>query len=357
MTKCQNLRQRICSALLGEKPDQIPFTIYECMLPQCKIERQLRNQGLCIVNRSTPVCQAHFKNVNIRAVHSTENGKKLIRTEYETPYGPLCTIVEPAGFTSWTHKRLFTNADDYKPLLYLIKSQEFEPNYDAFNKAQELGQDDIFYRGDIDLEPLQTLVSRYMGAEVFGMEWHDNQDEVIKLYEAIVEQHRTIYSICAKSPGLAFNYGGNVVPEIIGGERFAKYYIPHYNEAAEVLHAKGKLLGVHFDANCKLFAPYIARSKIDYIEAFTPAPDTDMTLAEARDLWPDKVLWINFPSSVHLETHEVIAQTARDLIRQARYPEKFIMGITEDIPVSRWQGNLLTISKVLNEESALFCAI
>jgi len=28
---------------------------------------------------------------------------------------------------------------------------------------------------------------------------------------------------------------------------------------------------------------------LDYIEAFTPAPDTDMTLAAARKAWPDKV--------------------------------------------------------------------
>ena len=54
----------------------------------------------------------------------------------------------------------------------------------------------------------------------------------------------------------------------------------------------------------------IAGTALDYIEAFTPAPDTDMTLAEARAAWPDKVLWINFPSSVHLKPNAEVEQTA-----------------------------------------------
>ena len=38
----------------------------------------------------------------------------------------------------------------------------------------------------------------------------------------------------------------------------------------------------------------IAGTSLDYIEAFTPAPDTDMTLGAAREAWPGKVLWLNF---------------------------------------------------------------
>jgi hypothetical protein len=57
------------------------------------------------------------------------------------------------------------------------------------------------------------------------------------------------------------------------------------------------------------------------IEAFTRAPDTDMTLREALDAWPDKVLWINFPSSLHLADTDTIRRTTRELLgRIARAP-------------------------------------
>ena len=184
------------------------------------------------------------------------------------------------------------------------------------------------------------------------MEWSDNRDEILRLVDALTAKRREIYPICAESPALAFNYGGNVTPEIIGLERFEKYYVPHYNEAAEILHQKGKLIGVHFDANCRVIAKAIAATDLDYIEAFTPAPDTDMTLAEARRAWPEKVLWINFPSSVHLASLEKIRQTTQDLLDQAGSCENFIMGITEDVPEDRWRTNLLEISSVLSRGAA-----
>ena len=137
--------------------------------------------------------------------------------------------------------------------------------------------------------------------EDFCIEWMDRRDEVLKLYDQIVENRRRVYPIVAASPASHANYGGNVVPEVIGLENFRKYYVPHYNEAAEVLHKHGKLIGCHYDANCRLLAEAIGGTDLDYIEAFTPAPDTDMSLGEARQAWPDKVLWLNFPSSVHLQ--------------------------------------------------------
>jgi hypothetical protein len=343
-------RESIEVVLMGGVADHIPFTIYENKIPQCAAERQLRNQGVCIIQRiSPPVYRTIMPNVNVTALSYTEDGKQLVKTQYETPVGALYTIAEPAGFTTWMHKRLFSRPDDYKPLLYLINDMQFESNYDEFAYALKVDGGDSFFRGSLGLEPMQALIFEYMSAETFCTEWFDRRDEILKLYNALVEKRRQVYHLCADSPCLAFNYGGNVTPEILGLERFETYYVPHYNEAADVLHKKGKLIGVHFDANCKLIAAAIAQTKLDYIEAFTPAPDTDMTLAEARHAWPDKTLWINFPSSVHLESIETIKQTTRDLLVQMGSPKRFIMGITEDIPEDRWRQNLLAISETLLE--------
>ena len=86
----------------------------------------------------------------------------------------------------------------------------------------------------------------------------------------------------------------------MGPPRYREFCLPLVRECAEFLHRKGKLLGTHLDGNNRPWARDVAEAPFDYIEAFTPAPDTDMTLREALDAWPDKVLWINFPSSLHL---------------------------------------------------------
>src|SRR5690606_10562187 len=102
-------------------------------------------------------------------------------------------------------------------------------------------------------------------------------------------------------------------------------------------------VGCHFDDHCRLLADLIGQTDLDYIEAFTPAPDTDMTLAEARAAWPNKVLWINFPSSLHLRDDDQVRQRTAALIDEAGRAEGLLIGITEDIPARRWQGSCRAI--------------
>jgi hypothetical protein len=117
------------------------------------------------------------------------------------------------------------------------------------------------------------------------------------------------------------------------------------------MHRHGKLIGCHFDANCRLLAKAIAGTGLDYIEAFTPAPDTDMTLAEARAAWPDKALWLNYPSSVHLRSDAAVEQATVDLVSELPTVDGLIIGITENIPPDRWQGSCRAIMDGLDRHA------
>ena len=66
-------RTRVEAILRGDLPDKVPLTMYECMAPQCVAERQLRNQGMCIVFR-TPVFATHTPNVVHRSEHFDLDG-------------------------------------------------------------------------------------------------------------------------------------------------------------------------------------------------------------------------------------------------------------------------------------------
>ena len=337
-------RQRVEAALHGGRADKVPFTIYESMIPQCTAERELRNRGLCIVNRRYPVFITHRPNVKVTRQTYWQGDRQFVRTVYETPVGTVSTLTEPAGFTSWRHERMFKRPEDYRTILFILQDECYEPDYRPFLEAQEALGEDVILRAAIGLEPLQELISgMIMSMEDFCIEWMDRRDEVLRLYEAIVANRRKVYPLVAASPAGHANYGGNVVVEVIGPENFLKYYVPHYNEAAEVLHAHGKLIGCHFDGNCRLLAEAIAGTDLDYIEAFTPAPDSDMSVADARRAWPEKVLWLNFPSSLHLRPDAEVADAAAEMIDQAGTPEGFLIGITEDMPPDRWRDSCRAI--------------
>jgi hypothetical protein len=345
-------RERVLKALRFERVDRVPFTMYESMIPQCATERELRNRGLCISHRNHGVFKTHRPNVKETWEHYQEDGKNFTRVVLSTPVGTLTAKSEPAGFTSWAHEKLFKTPDDFKAMLFILKDERFEPNYEPCVQAQaDYGDDAVFVAG-IGLEPLQALISGgLMKMEDFCVQWMDNRDELLKLYAAIVENHRKIYPLVAAGPIKYINYGGNVVPEVIGLENFEKYYVPHYNEAAEALHEGGKLIGCHFDANCRLLSKAIAATALDYIEAFTPSPTTDMTLGEAREAWPGKVLWLNFPSQLHLKADAEVERATVDLLDEVKSVDGIIMGITEDIPAHRWQGSCRAIMDGLDRHA------
>jgi len=343
-------RERVEAALRRRPVDKVPFTAYENKLVQCEAERRLRNEGLCVVNRRYPVHQVETPDVRTYAIHFRgEDGEVRIKTVHETPVGTVYTVDRPVADTSWHEERLFKRPEDYAPIEFLIRNRRYRPDYGPFLEAQRALGGDVFLRPGLGYSPLQEIIHVLMGVERFSIEWADNREEVMRLYRALTEDRRKLYPIVAESPALAANYCGNVSPEVMGLRRFEEFVLPHYDECAEVMHRHGKLVGPHLDANNALLAPSIARSKIDYVEAFTPPPTCDLGVAEARRLWPDKVLWINFPSTVHLFGPDVVEETTRQLLEEAAPGDGFLIGITENVPPDRWQESFAAISRTIDE--------
>lgn len=121
-------RQRVEAALFGGRPDQVPFTVYEYKLPQCAVERRLRNDGLCIMNRSytgygavTPNCPT-----DSFSYRDPASGKSLVRTVVHTPPGDLSSLAEPAEFTSWRLELMFKGPEDYEKLIDPVVADDGE---------------------------------------------------------------------------------------------------------------------------------------------------------------------------------------------------------------------------------------
>jgi hypothetical protein len=358
--------KRVELALKKEFVDKVPFTVFggfwqsvgaenpatplRRFIPQSYCERQLRNKGLCIVELSCFGYSMARPDVKVISTAYEEKDRLMIRTDYNTPVGNVYTIKEISDYTIWIKKFMFTRKEDYKVIEFILKnSQIFSDNGRADWAIKTFGED-VVLRGDFGFEPLQELITGdYFGPERFCFEWMDNRDEILKLYEILVQVRRKEYKFLADSPIFYVCYGGNVVPEIISPENFQQYYIPHYNEAAEVLHKAGKVLGCHFDANNKAYKDIIASAGMDIIEAFTPSPVTDMSMKDAREAWPDKVLWINFPSTTHLSSQEKIAQTTNQIIDEAG-KAGLLIGITEDVPEERWWPNYTTIMDTIDKK-------
>jgi hypothetical protein len=332
----QSARSRIMQVLRGESENHVPFTTYSLFSELNTFERRMRERGLGYVSISSSYDIVQ-KEATVREIRYTaKDGSAMIRTEYETPYGLLYTEQKPQPelYTHWTKEHLFKSEDDYKALLWLVKDKIAIPRYDrAARLVSSLGED-FAVRDQIPLEPLQNLISSvYMDAQTFSLEWYDNRDEILKLCDAFRELNRSIYPIVAEGPLEFVNYGGNVIPAIIGKKNFAQYYVPNYNEAAQVVHKKGKLIGTHLDDNNETIMEEIASTDLDYIEAYDPVFSPPLQTAFAK--FRGKAIWINWPSAWHCETPARAEELTREMLSHVQPADRLLIAVTENMPVGR----------------------
>ena len=335
-------------ALAGGAPKFVPFTFYDHIFPPGFDPAPLQSKGMAICARRM-VYRKYTPNVKVTKIEEADG---RIRTVYETPVGTVSALHRIAALALTPVEHPIKTRDDYRAALFIVRDACYEPDYDRFLAARaNLGTAGKVI-AETCYEPLLDIEVNWLGQERFCYEVADNEDAVLELHAALAENHQKMYDVVAASPADYILYGGNVVPEILGPDRVRDFVVPCWNAFADRVHAQGKKLGDHLDANNLLIMNLVAASRLDFVEAFTPPPDCNVTVAAARAAWPDKRLWINFPSSVHLQSEEVIREATLEILRQAGDRKGFLMGVTEDVPAEHIERSVSVILETLRDCAA-----
>ena len=347
-------RERILAVLHGERPDRIPFSIYEWKLPWGYDKRRLRERGLAMLRRF-PGWRAEYPHCELQTICYTDGGQRYERETVKTPKGDISALFMPDQTCNVRFQKEFwikTEAD-YEPLIFMANDAVLHPDYDEILAAQEdLGEDGLVFIWK-DFSPLQKIILHLAGLEQFCFELMDRPDCVWALYDALLEFERRKYPVVARAPVELVECCANPIQQLLGRELFVDKVLSSIEEGVELIHAAGKLASVHVDGDNALWAEDLARSNIDIIEALTPAPDTDLTTAAARGIFKDKILWLNFPSSLHVASADRIRAATRDILDAVAPGDRFLLGVTEDIPLDAWRTSLSAILDVLEKDGAL----
>lgn len=279
-------------------------------------------------------------------------GKRFIRHEAYTPAGNVKEVLSTGGSFGTNLRKEFyiKKPEDYKVVEFMIRNTIYSPNYESFLEIEKDMGEDGYVAGKLGYTPMQEMIILLMGTKQFAIDFYEHPDLIDSLYNTMVVKRRERYQIAAESPAEVIWYGDNITSEIIGLERFQKYVINCYKELASYLHPKGKFLAVHMDGKLNHLKNAIASSDVDIIEAFTPPPDGDLTIVEARKLWKDKILWINYPASLHLKSPEEIRIFTLEILRQAAPGDRFLIGNTENLTPNVWHRFMTTVAEVLMEK-------
>jgi len=342
-------RQRVFAAMAGEMPDHVPFCIWNNKLPGGEINQRLLSLDTCIINKST-VYQVCMPEVKVEVEEAFDFGgftRKHIT--YHTPAGDLTGIKRVTEHTVWAEKMAFSGPEDYETLEALIKSKTYTPCYEDFQQDDQAYGEQSIARPTTILSPIQEIIYHYMGIERFCIEWAERKEHLLHLCDVVAEDRRKRLKLLAASPALYGIIEANIAPEIWGMERFQKYCIPYIEEACDILHAHHKWAGAHLDGNNRMLAPLVAKTSLDFIESFTPPPDCDLSLREARQIWSKKTILLNFPSSVHLRGPKQVKELARQILHEAAPGDRFVFGVSENIP-GRGLNTLVPLARLVHEK-------
>jgi len=281
-----------------------------------------------------------------------------VRCEREivrTPRGELTSLFLPDRTCGVRLQKEYWIKDeaDYEPMLFMVNDAVLAPDYDRGRALLDgLGEDGVVYVWK-DYSPLQKILVHLTGVEGFCLELMDRPQHLMALYDALLDLEHRKTPIVVEAPGDVVQFCANPIASVLGRALFAERIIGPLNEFAEAAHQHGRLVSMHVDGDNAIWAEDIANSALDVVEAFTPAPDTDMTIAAGREAFKDKVLWVNFPSSVHLAEPDMIRATTNEILDAVAPGDRFVLGITEDIPPHCWRKSLSAILDVLEERGRL----
>jgi hypothetical protein len=338
-------RTRILNTLKGESIDGVAWSCYPGIVPPGELERELRNRGMGLLV-SIPVCLKEMPNVDVIEREAWESGQRSIHRTFRTPVGDVTEKrrIEAGYGSQWIVEYLIRQPDDYRVVEFMVRDTRLVENYDAIVELEEgLGGDGLALAW-ATRSPYQQMYIELMGIERLALDRADGLAEFESLREALEEQHEAIYSMAAASPATLVWCPDNLTDFVAGGEVFQSYYVPYYNRFARTLHQGGKIMVAHMDGRLGSLAAAIGDTEIDVIEAFTPPPMGDLSIERAKDAWPDKVVWANFPGSVFMLETEEISKFTADLLRTAMPGGRFLLGVTENIPREVRNQSLLAMA-------------
>jgi hypothetical protein len=344
------LRERLLTTLHGGVSDRIPWNVYAWLVPNGEAAQRLCRKGLGLMGTQRIFREIH-DGVTIREERKDEAGQPHFRVVIETPAGTLTeeATIEPNYGSRWIRKYFIGGVEDYPAAEFFFRHTRFEPDFEPWRQADAAMGDGGIVVGEIMPIPIMTLMVAWMGIEGLVEGLYEHTDGFDALIDALGGHYDRHIQLAAECPAEVIWFGDNVTGSIISPRLFERYCAPTYARAMPVMRSAGKIPIAHYDGSNRPLVHCLAQTDLPVIEAFTPPPMGDLSVAEAKAAWPDKVVWVNFPGSHFLMPAEAIESYALALLREGAPGGRLVIGCTEDFPASEFEKTFTAIGRALAE--------
>lgn len=328
-----NFYERLHAVLHRQQPDQVPFAPYDNLVPRGEFERELAERGMGVLHRLSGRIWSEMPHVEIE----TKTDGDLVRTTYHTPKGSVWTenrthLGRVTGVTGIQTEGLIKEIADIKAVIFMIDDTVYSVDNSAFSaKQRELGGYGLVR--DQGLHPPYDSTRGYFGHYAGIPAWIYAQQDQPALFKALIEAEERrqdrLYPLIVSSPADYIAFGS--LDGHFGPRNWATNVLPFLQRFVPQLQAAGKIVSLHAHASNNLaYADLLRETGVDVVEAFTPPPVGDLSIAEARRRWgPDVVIWVNFPETVFYYGYEETRRYTMDLIKSDPPGDRLVIGFTE----------------------------
>jgi len=352
------MRQRMLAVVQGRPHDRVPFAQYKnvCRCPVEDIYALVGRENIGIL-RHTHFHRWEHPNCRFERTDIARDDMTGQRDTLHTPAGSLYQehLRQRELGVSMITSHYVKDPEDWQIVLAYLRDRTPVRDFSQFKlNWEELGEDGLPHCR-VAKTPFQDLWTHWARLEdvcLHMVDYPDLMGEVIALLSRDVSK---IIDICVEAasqlPVPYLNFSENIAGAIIGRPYFEKYCMPFYDELARKLGERGIDIPIciHADGDLKPLWEAIDASAVTMLDSYTPPPDNDTPVAKAVEMWPYMILWLNFPSSVHLGDENAIYQRATEILHDAGHTGRLQMQISENPPPNRWRVSYPPILRAIED--------
>jgi len=264
----------------------------------------------------------------------TDLDDKFYRVDWRTPVGNLSEVFHYDDYrlSAYNSQYRLKTAADFEVEAYLFQREQWSFDHAAYQEdlARIAGRGaPMFY---FRRSPVQGLFIEKMGFENTVLFMHDHPDVIERYVEKAAAADEALYAVLCASPVPIYNFGENIDHYMDSPRMWRRHLAPYYERRAAQLKAAGKFTHIHIDGAMARLLKDIRTSPFDGIEACTPAPQGDVTIAEIHQALGDKVLLDGIPAVYFLPDFDFaeIRACVAELVE--RFYPRLILGVSDELP-------------------------
>ena len=303
--------ERHLAVINGQEPDRVDVVFATGLRggPNHGMLRRLTARGMGITHIVPPYKPMFFfdhminpfvKEVSYSQTFFSQNGVWMIRHQYETPLGSVDSIVginpDDNLLTHSPQTHFVKEVSDWAVINFIFREMidALVPNYEELRGDQEdLGQDGTTI-AVVDKSPFQRAWIELASMERTALDFKEKPPEFLEYLDIQRRFHEKAAEITAGCSAQHVTLIDNIT-NIISPKYYREYCMPYYDIYAQALKGTGKKLAVHHDGLLRHIHKEIHDASFNILDSFTVPPTGDISLSEAKEFFPEKVLAVNLP--------------------------------------------------------------